>query len=157
VPPASATVPASRASLVILRAAVVPTVAVGLIAIVLYGSLRGTSAAVGAAVGLVVVLAFFGCGLYALGLILTKHPSLIMSAALALYLGQILVLFVFMAIFKDTTLFDGKAFGITVVACTVAWLVTQVWAMGRTRMLYVEPPAGSPTAPSGVDEAGDRQ
>lgn len=146
----------------ILRAAIVPTVVVGVIAIVLYGVLSGSSAAIGAAVGLVVVLAFFGLGLYALGLILQKHPSLIMTAALALYLGQILVLFVFMAIFKNTTLFDGKAFGITVVACTISWLMTQVWAMGRTKMLYVEPAATSSVSaassvPSGPDDGGDAQ
>ncbi len=143
----------------ILRAAVVPTVVVGVIAVILYGVLSGSSAAIGAAIGLIVVLAFFGLGLYALGLILAKHPSMIMTGALALYLGQILVLFVFLAIFKNTTLFDGKAFGITVVACTISWLFTQVWAMGRTKMLYVEPAATSSVSSvsSAPDDGGDAQ
>lgn len=133
----------------------VPTVVVGVAAIVVYAVTAGAGAAVGAAVGLVVVLAFFGIGLLVLGRILQQHPSLVMTAALALYLAQILVLFVFMAIFKDTTLFDGKAFGITVVLCTIAWLVTQVWAMGRTKMLYVEPAPALPT--SGPDDGSDGQ
>lgn len=139
----------------ILRAAAIPTVVVGVLAVVLYGALDGAEAAIGAAVGLLVVLAFFGIGLVVLGRILQKHPSLIMTAALALYLGQILVLFVFMAIFKDTTLFDGKAFGITVVLCTVAWLITQVWAMGRTKMLYVEPAVPTSATAPGRDNAGE--
>ena len=54
---------------------------------------------------------------------------------------------------------DVKAFGITVVACTISWLMTQVWAMGRTKMLYVEPagPSSVSSVAAASEDGGDAQ
>ena len=143
-------VPASKASLVILRAAALPTLLAGVIATVIGAITRGTPGAWGAIIGTLVVLLFFSVGQYALGVILDNNPQMALSAALALYLVKVGVLFGFIIAFKNTTLFDPKVFGMTVLACTLVWTIAEVWALGRTRMLVVEPGTG----PGGVGSGG---
>jgi len=140
--------PASRASVVVLRAAAGPTVLVGIVAIALGAWQQGGAGALGAAIGLVVVVVFFSVGQYGLGVILDRNPDMALSAALVLYLVKIGVLFGFIAAFKDTTVFDPKVFGLTVLACTLVWTAAEVWAMGKTKMLVIEPGSG-PGRPGG--------
>ena len=45
--------------------------------------------------------------------------------------------------FADTTAFDTRVFAATIVACTLAWTVAEVWVFARTKVLYVDPEAGS--------------
>jgi ATP synthase protein I len=58
---------------------------------------------------------------------------------LMLYAAQILLLFVFVAAFKNTTLFDPKVFAITLVVGTLAWIAAQTRAHMKAKILYVEP------------------
>jgi ATP synthase protein I len=76
-----------------------------------------------------------------------------MNVALATYLVKIVVLGVFMGIFKNTTLFNTKAFGLTVLACALVWVGFQVRAFLKLKMLYVEPepPKARGTASTGED------
>lgn len=140
---------AAKAPWVVLRAAAIPTAAVGVLAIVVCGLVRGGQGALGAAIGTLIVIAFFSAGQYALGRILITNPQMAMTGALAIYLVKIFVLFGFLAVFKNTTLFDSQCFAITVVVCTFVWLIAEVLAMGRTKMLYVEPLPSS-TSPQPV-------
>jgi ATP synthase protein I len=132
-------VSAAKAPWVVLRAAAIPTAGLGVLAIVVCGLLRGGQGALGAAIGTLIVIAFFSAGQYALGRLLISNPHQAMTGALAIYLVKILVLFGFLAFFKNTTLFDSQCFAITIVVCTFGWLIAEVLAMGRTKMLYVEP------------------
>jgi ATP synthase protein I len=144
-------VPASRSSLVILRAAAGPTVIVGVLATVLGAVFRGGPGALGAALGAIVVLVFFSVGQYVLGVILDNNPQTALSAALTLYLVKIGVLFALIAMLKDATVFDPKVFGLSVLACTIAWTCAEVWALGKTKMLVVEPGSGPGQESSGSD------
>ena len=56
-----------------------------------------------------------------------------------LYTAQILLLFIFVAAFKNTTLFNPKAFAITLVAATLVWIAAQTRAHMKAKILYVEP------------------
>ncbi len=141
-------VPASQANRVILRAAAGPTVLVGVLVVVIAALVRGGAGALGAAIGAVVVLAFFSVGQYVLGVILERNPQTAMSAALVLYLVKVGVLIALIAVLKDVTVFDAQVFGLSVLACTLTWTVAEVWAVGKTRMLVVEPGSG-PMAPGG--------
>ncbi len=66
---------ATQATSVVLRAAAIPTVIVGLVAIGLAWALRGSSGAVAAGLALLIVVAFFATGQYVLGRILSSNPE----------------------------------------------------------------------------------
>lgn len=145
--------------LVLLRAAAGPTVLVGVLAIVLGAVLRGGVGALGALLGVLLVLAFFAVGQYALGVILANNPQAALTGALALYLVQVGVLFGLIALLKDATVIDPKVFALTVVACTLTWTCAEVWTVGRTNMLVVEPgtgPGAGGTATQSGSSVGDR-
>jgi ATP synthase protein I len=102
----------------ILAQAAVPTVAVGAIAAVVSGVVAGGKGAIGAGVATVLVILFMGLGLYVLQRTAKSLPHLFQAMGLMLYAAQILLLFIFMAAFKNTTLFNPRAFAISLVVGT---------------------------------------
>jgi ATP synthase protein I len=123
----------------ILLQAAVPTAAVGAIAAVVSGVVAGGEGAVGAVVATLVVILFMGIGLYVLQRTAKSLPHLFQAMGLMLYTAQILLLFMFVAAFKDTTLFNPKAFAFTLIAATLAWIGAQALAQMKAKILYVEP------------------
>ncbi|MFJ6083526.1 hypothetical protein ACIQI8_19215 [Streptomyces sp. NPDC092369] len=123
----------------ILAQAAVPTAAVGAIAAVVSGVVAGGKGAIGAAVATLIVILFMGIGLYVLQRTAKSLPHLFQMMGLMLYAAQILLLFMFLAIFKNTTLFHPRAFALTLVAGTLAWIAAQTRAHMKAKILYVEP------------------
>lgn len=123
----------------ILAQAAVPTAAVGAVAAVISGVVAGGKGAIGAVVATLVVILFMGLGLYVLQRTAKSLPHLFQAMGLMLYAAQILLLFVFVAAFKHTTLFHPKAFALTLVATTLAWIAAQTRAHMKAKILYVEP------------------
>ncbi|MFD4576073.1 hypothetical protein ACFWNK_04485 [Streptomyces sp. NPDC058417] len=126
-----------------LAQAAVPTAAVGAIAAAVSGVVAGGKGAVGAAVATVVVILFMGLGLYVLQRTAKTLPHLFQAMGLMLYAAQILLLFVFLAAFKNTTLFNPRAFAITLLVGTLAWTAAQTRAHMKAKTLYVEPDSTS--------------
>lgn len=118
------------------------TAIAGVICIVAAVVFGGGLALLAAVIGVVVVLAFFGLGQYTVFYILRNRPELAMTAALGVYLIQMIVLFIVMIILKNATFFDPKVFALVVVACALTWTVASVTAMLRTKVMYVEPGSG---------------
>ena len=78
---------------VMLRGALVPSVLAGLLAAVVLVGVRGVDALAGALIGLVVSVAFFASGMFLLSrLVRSASPHAFVAVALAVYLGQVLVL-----------------------------------------------------------------
>ena len=123
----------------ILLQAAVPTAAVGAVAAVVSAVAAGGKGAIGAAVATLVVIVFMGLGLYVLQRTAKSLPHLFQAMGLMLYAAQILLLFVFVAIFKHTSLFNPRAFALTLVAGTLAWIAAQTRAHMKAKILYVEP------------------
>lgn len=123
----------------ILLQAAVPTAAVGAIAAVVSGVVAGGKGAIGAVVAAVLTILFMGIGLYVLQRTAKSLPHLFQMMGLMLYAAQILLLFVFLSAFKNTTLFNPKAFAITLIATTLAWIAAQTRAHMKAKILYVEP------------------
>ncbi|MER5727077.1 hypothetical protein ABT084_01760 [Streptomyces sp. NPDC002138] len=119
----------------------VPTAAVGAIAAVVSGVVAGGKGALGAVVATLVVIVFMGIGVLVLQRTARSFPYLFQAMGLMLFTTQILLLFVFVAVFKDTTLFHPKAFAATIVAATLAWIGAQARAHMKAKILYVEPEA----------------
>ncbi|MGW6704281.1 hypothetical protein ACWGDE_05245 [Streptomyces sp. NPDC054956] len=117
----------------------VPTAVAGALAAVISGLVVGGKGAVGAVVATVVVMLFMGIGFLVLQRTAKSLPHLFQAMGLMLYTAQILALFVFLAVFKNTTLFHPKAFAITLVATTLVWIGAQARAHMKAKILYVEP------------------
>ncbi|MFF5481614.1 hypothetical protein ACFY5C_30395 [Streptomyces sp. NPDC012935] len=127
----------------ILLQAAVPTAAAGAVAAVVSGVVAGGDGAVGAVVATLVVILFMGIGLYVLQRTAKSLPHLFQAMGLMLYAAQILLLFVFLSIFKNTTLFNPRAFAITLVVGTLVWIAAQTRAHMKAKILYVEPDSGT--------------
>jgi ATP synthase protein I len=136
--------PSSDARL--LAEAAVPTAAVGVVAAVISGVVAGGKGAIGALVAAVIVILFMGIGLYVLQRTAKSLPHLFQAMGLMLYAAQILLLFVFLAAFKNTTLFNPRAFAFTLVAATLAWIAAQTRAHMKSKILYVEPDSTASSA-----------
>ncbi|WP_448318192.1 hypothetical protein [Streptomyces sp. CO7] len=117
----------------------VPTAAVGAIVAVVSGLVAGGKGALGAVVGTLVVILFMGIGLYVLQRVARSLPHLFQAMGLMLYTAQILLLFFFVAVFKDTSLFHPKTFAISLVVGTITWVAAQARAHMKAKILYVEP------------------
>ncbi|MFI6288151.1 hypothetical protein ACIBCM_25975 [Streptomyces sp. NPDC051018] len=117
----------------------VPTVAAGVIAVAVSAGVAGGKGALGAVVGTLVVVLFMGIGLVVLQRTAKKFPHLFQAMGLMLYMAQLLLLFVFLSAFKDTTLFDAKVFALTLLATTIVWVAAQARAYMKAKILYVEP------------------
>lgn len=115
------------------------TLGVGILACAVSVLVVGVSGLVGAAFATLIVLAFFGVGQWIVGSVLRTNPQMAMTVALMTYLIKIGVLFVLILLFAGTTAFDTKAFAATIVLCTIAWTVAEVWVFARTKVFYVEP------------------
>ena len=126
-----------------LRTLAIPSICVGVLAVAVGFWLRGGHGAIGAVLGTTIVIGFFCVSQIVLTRVLNKNPELGMSAALALYLFKVIVLFLLLAIFKRVTVFDGKVFGMTVLACTLSWTFAEVRSHATARVLYVDPTAGA--------------
>lgn len=132
-----------------LAQAAVPTAAVGALAAVVSGVVAGGKGAIGAGVATVVVILFMGIGLYALLRTAKSLPHLFQAMGLMLYTAQLLLLFVFVAAFKNTTLFNAKAFAIVLVVTTLTWIAAQARAHMKAKILYVEPEPSDKSEKSG--------
>ncbi|MER8001535.1 hypothetical protein [Streptomyces sp. NPDC095613] len=117
----------------------VPTAAVGAVAAVISGVVAGGKGALGAVVGALVCIVFMGIGMVVLQRTAKSLPQLFQAMGLMLYTAQLLLLFIFVALFKDTTLFHPKAFAFTLIAATVAWVAAQARAHMTAKIAYVEP------------------
>jgi ATP synthase protein I len=124
---------------VILRRSAMLTAPVALLMIVLGAILGGSKGLLGAALGVGLVIVFFGISVLVVGRAAKVSPQAMMIAAIATYLAKIIVLLVLVGIFQDSTAFNARFFGLTVIVCVLAYSAAQmVWSI-RLKMLYVEP------------------
>ncbi|MFI9797662.1 hypothetical protein [Streptomyces sp. NPDC052302] len=132
----------------------VPTAAAGTVAAVVSGVVAGGKGAIGAVVATLVVLLFMGLGLFILQRTAKSLPHLFQAMGLMLYAAQILLLFIFMAAFKNTTLFNPRAFAITLLATTLVWIAAQTRAHMKAKILYVEPDSDASAKDGSSEKTG---
>ncbi len=129
----------SAAGVPVLRTAGFLTGMFGIAAVILGSVFAGSEGFIGALFGAVLVIVFFSVGQIVIAGVMKNAPEMAMTVALLTYLVKIGVLFVIIILFADTTAFNTKVFALTVVACTIAWTVAEVWVYGKTKVLYVDP------------------
>jgi ATP synthase protein I len=124
--------------LVLTRAGGVTGV-VGGISVIVGWLIAGTSGFIGAFIGAAIVVIFFTVGQFFLGRVLRTNPQMALTVALTIYLLKVGVLLILIILFAETTLFDTKVFAATIIACTLAWTIAEMWIFATTKVLYVEP------------------
>lgn len=133
---------------VVLRGALVPAAAAGVLAAVVLGLARGPAGGISAAIGVVIALAFFASGLLVMGRFVTdtKNPMLFMAVGMTIYFAQILVLLGVLIISRRIDALDSWAAGVAMLVAVIVWQVAQVVAWRRARVPVYDAPD-----PSGGD------
>ena len=122
-----------------LRTAFLPTLAVGPVAVVVAAVLGGGKAALGAAIGFVVAIAFFALGLWVMQRLDSGADAFrFLASALAVFMGQLIFLLIVILALQGAQWLDGTAFGLTALAVALVWQVFQVIAYLRTRRLVFD-------------------
>jgi ATP synthase protein I len=137
------------------RGAAIPTALAGLVAVIVSSLVAGVKGGIGAGAATFVVLVFFGLGLFALQHFSRKMPELFMGVAMITYTTQLLLLAIVLAVFKDTSLFNTQAFGLTVLGTALVWIAAMLRAHTKLKILYVDPDSTSSSKTG--SKAGERQ
>ena len=127
----------------LLRGSFVPTAVVGLGAVVV-AVFSGPKAAWSAALGAVLVLAFFTISLLAMKRTANLAPTAVMLVVLVTYTLKILALGVVMVLLRDAAWVSGYAVGVTITVCTLVWLYFEMRAYKRLRIFAFTPPEAPP-------------
>ncbi len=115
----------------LLRGAVIPTVVVGLISIALSTYLKGSAGLVGSLLAQFVVVIFFATNIGAARLTRDLDPVMTMSIAMFSYMAKVIMLGVFLFLittFVPESNCDRRAFALSAVAATFAWLGGEIRA-----------------------------
>lgn len=132
----------------ILRGAAIAAAPVGVVATVVSALVAGEKGLVGGLVAVAVVAVFFGLGFAALMRLTRDTPQVAMTAGILVYAVQMLLVGIFIIVFKGTSLFNGRAFALTLLVTALAWVGGQVRYTWSAKILYVDPAAsaGRPAA-----------
>ena len=123
----------------ILLKAAIPTALIGLLVTVVAWLTIGSSAGIGALLGVAVVLPFFLVGQVVLARVLATNPAMAMAVAMMLYMAKIGGLAILLVVLAETSWFDTKVFAVNILVCTLVWTGAEVWIFATTKVLYVDP------------------
>ena len=126
-----------------LRGSLIPTVAVGVVAVVVAAVLGGAKPATSAALGAALVVVFFSLSLLVMRQTAHLQPTAVMAVVLTTYTGKILALGIAMVLLRDASWLSGQALALSIIVCTVVWLAFEMRAFTRMRIL-VAPQADRP-------------
>ena len=115
------------------------TAVVAAVMVALSAALGGSKGLLGAAMAVVVVAAFFGLTVLALGRAAKVSPQAMMLAGIGTYLFKILVLLFLVGRFQDSTAFSPWLFGLTAIVLVLVYDIALAVSWTKTKMLYVEP------------------
>ncbi|GAA0367581.1 hypothetical protein GCM10009530_16880 [Microbispora corallina] len=128
----------------VLKGAAVPTLVVGLVAVIVAAVLSGAGGALGAGIGVVLVAAFFTVSLVVVSWAGRISPMAMMTAAVVGYIVKVLAIMAALNAFDGTTVFDSRVFALATILCTLTWTVGEMRGFMKLKLLYVEPDAEVP-------------
>jgi ATP synthase protein I len=121
------------------RRSALVTAAVAAVMVVISAVAGGHKGAIGAAIAIGVVAAFFGLSALALSRAAKISAQAMMLAGLGTYVVKILVLLFLVGRFQNSTAFSPWLFGLTAIVLVLVYDVALAVTWSRTKMLYVEP------------------
>lgn len=128
---------------VLLRGAIFPTIVVGLISIALSTYFKAGAGLVGSLLAQCVVVIFFATNIGAARLTRDLDPVMTMSIAMFSYMAKVILLGVFLFLittFVPEANCDRKAFALSAVAATFAWLGGEIRAYLALKLHLQLPP-----------------
>jgi len=148
--PSASPAPAPNAPFdAMLRGALLPSTAAGVVAAVVLWVLRERDGGLAALLGVAVAVVFFAAGLAVMKRVVGANPLSVLAGALAVYLGQIIFLGVIILVLSGARWLDGTAFGLAILVVALVWQVCQVVAFLRMRHSVYDDPS---TRGSGADQ-----
>ena len=125
-------------ALIVRRSAAV-NAAVAAVMVAVSATVAGGKGVLGALLGTALVVVFFAISVLAVSAAARVSAQAMMITAIGTYVIKILVLILLLSRYSSTTAFSPRMFGLTALACILAWTFSQVaWSM-RLRVPYVEP------------------
>jgi ATP synthase protein I len=121
-----------RTGLAVLGVLAVPT-------LVLAGVLRGGAGVAGAALGLVLVAAFFALSKLVVGAVARRAPAMLLPAAVSTYVAKIIILGGLLISLENTTVINLLAFAWSIFVGVLAWVGAELWVATHTRLPFFEP------------------
>jgi ATP synthase protein I len=123
----------------IARRSAAVAAATAVVMAVLFSAVAGGKGLIAAVIAAVIVALFFGISVITVSRAARISPQAMMAAALGTFIVKILLLLAFVGAFENTTAFSPSAFGLTALACILAYTAGHVvWSI-RLKALYVEP------------------
>ena len=124
---------------IIVRRSAAVTAATAAVMVAVSAAVAGGKGVIGALLGTALVVVFFAISVVAVSAAAKVSPQAMMITAIGTYVIKILVLVLLLSRYSDTTAFSPRMFGLTALACILAWTFSQVaWSL-RLRVPYVEP------------------
>jgi len=116
-----------------LRAAVKPSLLVSALTVIVFLVVRGSGPALASLLAVAVTVGFFAGGLYVMSRVVNANPLSVLSAAIAVYLGQMIVLGLIVFGLSGASWLDSVAFGMSALVVVIAWQVFLIVAFVRGR------------------------
>ena len=123
----------------IARRSAATAAVVAAVMVALSAALGGKKGLLGALIAVAVGAAFFGISVLAVGRAARVSPQAMMGTAVGVYLGKILALLILVGLFQNSTAFQPRLFGLTMIVCVLAYNAAIIgWSM-RVKVPYVVP------------------
>lgn len=130
----------------IFRGAALPAAVVGALAIAVSALLSGVAGALSSALAVLIVLACFGLGQWAVILVTRRNKELFLAANMLGFVVKMTVLGVLLVTLGRSELItelDSNAFVYSALVVVLAWLGGQMRAISKAKMLHVDPSESS--------------
>jgi ATP synthase protein I len=121
------------------RRSAVMTAAVAVVAVAISAAFAGHKGLLGAVLAVVIVGAFFGITVLALGKAAKHGAQAMMLAGIGTYTFKILVLIAVASKLQNSTAFSAWTFGLCAIVLVLVYDVTLAVTWSKRKMLYVEP------------------
>jgi len=127
-----------------LRGALVPMLCTAPVIVLVSLLTRQARGGLAALLGAVIAVAFFAGGLYAMKKLTNANPLTLLAGALAVFFGQVIFLGFVILAFRGASWLDGTTFGLSVLAVSLVWQVSQVVVFVRLRKRVYDEPVDQP-------------
>lgn len=120
----------------------VPASVIAVAAVVVFSLLQGSRGAAGAVTASLLVGVTFAASVLVLQRVRHLEPVIVLGIAMVSYMTVVLLLGLFLVLFRDATWLEPIAFAVSACGVSLAWTVGQVIAFLKVRtLLYDEAPA----------------
>ncbi|AFR08677.1 MULTISPECIES: hypothetical protein [Nocardiopsis] len=130
----------------ILRGAALPSAACGVLAIAVSALFAGMAGALGSALAVVIILACFGLGQWAVMMVTRRNKDLFLAANMLGFVVKMALLGILLVTLGRSPLIadlSSNSFVYSALAVVLVWLGGQTWATSRAKILHVDPSESS--------------